>query len=732
MANRVGTFEVDPISRIEGHLGVQVTVGALGASGGITEANAHGNLWRGFENFLIGRDVNDAITVCQRICGVCPVPHGQAATFNAESALGINRGMQTFADTSLEDMAASTGVPAKAVLIRNLVLASEFLMSSITHFYHLAALSYVQGPPIPPWTPFYQDSQYSFALVSAGHGAAADGSDNTGSSTRGVIPRNATSGAFAGAGFSQDLWSAVIKQYVKALRIRRLTFEAAGMFAGRMPMTSCYVAGGVTNTAQHTRTGVELTKTGPSNVASGNDNFAGKITLFYNIMKEIGSFVVREYVPVVLALGVLYPGFDNTGNTGLNLTGVGTMTGLGYGHGCGNHLAWGGFPNVGASGTTHSLAIQGGYKVLGATGSPVLFNTGSSTSESAVTFVKANLIEETVRSNYVASTDWGYGTGATSAYPGDITRTEPNRNGGTKYSWLKAPRLKVGAGGAALPFEVGPLARGVVNSWYPQGTAIVAPGNVGNFYLHPTYTSELDARCIHPDLAVALVREGLCAQGSEALVLSGSGENARFSAGSITDGSITLVTLLAAMKGGLSTMDRLRARAIESVLVVSWIIGAFDKSATMYNSTMGGWLSQLSALGAAASGYTHYAPPTTSGNKGVGATEAPRGALMHVCTTDGTTISAYQCIVPTTWNGSPKDGTGSTGAAAVNPATSAANNNAAATKRGPIEQAMIGAPFDNTVAYLSAPTMSGTSAASGVEVLRIAQSFDPCIACAVH
>ncbi len=38
--------------------------------GNITEADAHGNLWRGFENFLLGRDANDAITFTQRICGV--------------------------------------------------------------------------------------------------------------------------------------------------------------------------------------------------------------------------------------------------------------------------------------------------------------------------------------------------------------------------------------------------------------------------------------------------------------------------------------------------------------------------------------------------------------------------------------------------------------------------------------------------------------------------------------
>ena len=47
-------------------------------------------------------------------------------------------------------------------------------------------------------------------------------------------------------GFSDDLWSTVIRSYVVALRVRRLTFEAGALFAGRMPMTSVYIGGGVT------------------------------------------------------------------------------------------------------------------------------------------------------------------------------------------------------------------------------------------------------------------------------------------------------------------------------------------------------------------------------------------------------------------------------------------------------------------------------------------------------
>jgi Ni,Fe-hydrogenase I large subunit len=82
---------------------------------------------------------------------------------------------------------------------------------------------------------------------------------------------------------------------------------------------------------------------------------------------------------------------------------------------------------------------------------------------------------------------------------------------------------------------------------------------------------------------------------------------------------------------------------------------------------------------------------------GWGATEAPRGALAHWVRIRNQRIENYQAVVPTTWNGSPRDASG---------------------QRGPWEQALIGTP----VADPRQP----------VEVLRTVHSFDPCMACAVH
>ena len=83
--------------------------------------------------------------------------------------------------------------------------------------------------------------------------------------------------------------------------------------------------------------------------------------------------------------------------------------------------------------------------------------------------------------------------------------------------------------------------------------------------------------------------------------------------------------------------------------------------------------------------------------KGLGFTEAPRGALGHwIHIVDGA-IHNYQCVVPSTWNASPKDGAG---------------------KRGAYEAALVGTPMHDP--------------GQPLEILRTLHSFDPCLACSTH
>ena len=112
---------VDPLTRIEGHMRVEVEV----EDGVVTDAWVSGNLYRGMETVLKDRRPQDAFYVSQRICGVCPISHGHASTMSAESVLRISRSPMA------RDSSATSSRRA------------QYLHSHILWFYTLAALDYV-------------------------------------------------------------------------------------------------------------------------------------------------------------------------------------------------------------------------------------------------------------------------------------------------------------------------------------------------------------------------------------------------------------------------------------------------------------------------------------------------------------------------------------------------------------------------------------------------------------
>ncbi len=136
-----------------------------------------------------------------------------------------------------------------------------------------------------------------------------------------------------------------------------------------------------------------------------------------------------------------------------------------------------------------------------------------------------------------------------------------------------------------------------------------------------------------------------------------------------------------------STLGRMVARAVEAQLLASQLTT---------------WLNELEANmeqgNLSMHNRTRWEPQSWPASaEGYGFTEAPRGALGHWVRIENGVIANYQCVVPSTWNGSPRDGEGVPGA---------------------WEQALVGTP----VADPERP----------VELLRVVHSYDPCMACAVH
>lgn len=115
-----GPVVIDPLTRIEGHLRIEVEV----KDGRVSEARSVGTLYRGLETILVGRDPRDVQHFTQRTCGVCTYTHALASTRALEDAIKVE-------------------IPKNATYIRNLVLGMQYLHDHIVHFYHLHALDFV-------------------------------------------------------------------------------------------------------------------------------------------------------------------------------------------------------------------------------------------------------------------------------------------------------------------------------------------------------------------------------------------------------------------------------------------------------------------------------------------------------------------------------------------------------------------------------------------------------------
>ena len=177
----------DPVTRIEGHLKVEVEFDTVNGRQQVVDVRAGGQLFRGFEKLLIGRDPRDAQHITERICGVCPVAHGMAAVRALDNAAGVT-------------------VPANARIMRNLVNAANFIESHILHFYLLSLPDFIAGPAMPPWQADWD------------------------------VDRR----------FDQAGTDALMANYLKAIEMRRKAHEMGALFGGKLPHPPAYISGGFT------------------------------------------------------------------------------------------------------------------------------------------------------------------------------------------------------------------------------------------------------------------------------------------------------------------------------------------------------------------------------------------------------------------------------------------------------------------------------------------------------
>jgi len=245
------TITIDPITRIEGHLKVECVLD----DGVVKEARTGGTLFRGFEKIMVGHHPTDAPILTQRVCGVCPIAHATASALALDDAFGI-----------------ADRIPDNGRIIRNLILGANILQSHILHFYHLAALDFVDVTAVANYRG--DDAALQSIRDFIGRGELAP-----------FVPRY--EGDYR---LSAKQNREATQHYALALNMRRRSHELLAVFGGKMPHQCAIVAGGVTSVPT-----------------------SDTIGAFLSMLNEVRQFIDSQYVSDVLMVAKAYPDYFEIG-----------------------------------------------------------------------------------------------------------------------------------------------------------------------------------------------------------------------------------------------------------------------------------------------------------------------------------------------------------------------------------------------------------------------------------
>lgn len=202
---------IDPVTRIEGHLKVEVEI----SNGKVVDAWTSGTMARGFEIILQNKDPRDAIIVSQRICGVCPASHAYVSSMALDEAFEAK-------------------VPDDGRILRNLAVGAKWLGDHVLHFYHLSALDYIDILAVANYTG--NDEQLLTVKEKLVNLVQANDASP-------LVPR------YQPDEFSikdSEIVTFLVAHYLQALEMRKKAQEMAAIFGGRMPGFSTFVPGGIT------------------------------------------------------------------------------------------------------------------------------------------------------------------------------------------------------------------------------------------------------------------------------------------------------------------------------------------------------------------------------------------------------------------------------------------------------------------------------------------------------
>ena len=367
----INRITVDPVTRIEGHLRIDCDV----QDGKVVDAWSSGQMWRGIETILRGRDPRDAWLYTQRICGVCTTVHAIVSLRAVENAIGLE-------------------IPLNAQLIRNLIMAAHGIHDHIVHFYHLSALDWVDvvsalkadpkateklAQSLSNWpnnnAQFFADVQQRLQKFVAS-GQLGIFSHGYWGHPAMILPPEANLMAAA--------------HYLEALEYQRRSNQITAILGAKTPHVQNLAVGGVANAIN------------PDNQSTLNME---RLAYVKTLMDELGGFVREVYLPDVTAIAALYADW------------------LPYGQGVTNYLSAPDFPRD-TKGT--DFGMPGGY-----------IPNGDLSRFRQISRFDDPFFEQNVKESIKHS--WYQGDWTRTPYEEETEPEYTDFNEKAAYSWVKAP-----------------------------------------------------------------------------------------------------------------------------------------------------------------------------------------------------------------------------------------------------------------------------------------------------
>jgi len=362
---------VDPVTRIEGHLRIDCEVD----NGKVTNAWSSGQMWRGIELILQGRDPRDAWVFTQRICGVCTTVHAITSVRAVENALQLE-------------------VPLNAQYIRNMIIGAHCVHDHIVHFYHLSALD---------WVDVVSALQADPVETARLAGTLSDWPRNTVEEFTAVKERlgklvaSGQLGIFANAYWGHpamilppEVNLLAAAHYLQALEYQRSVNQVVSILGSKTPHIQNLAVGGVAN---------------PINLNSQSTLTLERLLAVKTAIDSVGEFVKQVYLPDVAAIGAFYADWTA------------------YGSGVTNYLS---VPEMPLDTAGTQFELPGGYIENGDLGT---FKPITSFNDP---FFENGVAESSKHA-------WYEGSASLHPYQGETVPEYTDFQDEGKYSWVKAP-----------------------------------------------------------------------------------------------------------------------------------------------------------------------------------------------------------------------------------------------------------------------------------------------------